>query len=1417
MPEVWVDAASAGPGAGTREDPCPVLGSALKGYSLSLQPDSPCRGSGLDGTDMGAASETCGSPGSPALLVHLAPGAYAIEGFLEFPVSILGAGEEATTIEGTVIGLRTGSVLEGVTVRGGKQGGIRVLWGEAPVIRHCRISGNSDSHGGGVFCSSNSSPTITSCTISGNLAIERGGGVYCDGKSSPTITNCTIAGNKDSGVYCSSSSSPTLTSCIVWGNVGGGISRYSREEPDVTFSCIQGTVVWPGTGNIASDPRFCGWEDRLEVFVDSGSPGPGDGSRERPYAGLADALLLSYSYSLRKDSPCLGTGPEGVNMGADLGTCDASGEGIRTVHIASGTYACPGSITERVILEGAGADATVIEGLTFYLRSGSRLSGLTLAGRSGMALRIAGGEAPEIEGCRIRDVAAESAIHCEPLSAPIFRDCAFTGNKVTTVILCDEGSSASFLDCAVSENDGTGILCLGSSPALTSCTISGNSGGGIACSGSASPVLRGCRILANRTAGAGAGLSSTDGASPLLEDCLFAYNEADRSGGGIYAWESSPSLLHCTVVENRAGLYGSGIHSVDSRLTVESTILWQNPGEGFRARGVPDPRMSFSLIEGDAPWPGEGNLVGDPLFCGWGERREVHADAAAPGPGDGSAESPYPSLGPALEYSFALASASPCLGKGKDGTNMGADFGTCAEEGVPERLVRLAPGTYEISGSSLIMGASLAGSGTEETIIEGTVIGLRTGRRISSLTVKGGSSGGIVVDREESPEILEVLVEGSGGAGIVCRAGSAPRIGDSRISGNMEGLIIEERSAPILENCIFEGNSIAWCGEWPKEWPCSDVRCGPGSSPRFLGCRFADTQGPGISAEAGASLDLEGCAIGGIGGSFFSAAIVNSTIARGIAVADSSLVLESSLLAGAQDRAIDAENSRLRLVNCTVAGNAGGLHVRGRTPSLEVVNSIVWGNGGEGIVWGIVGEGFERPEISYSSIEGGWEGEGNVAVDPLFVHPPYDFHLRPESPLIDAGRSGAIAALLDLDGRSRICGPAVDLGAYEAGPSDCPPVPPLAARFTLSAESGEEPLEVEADGSASIVEGLEGVTFDWDFGDGEAVPGVEARHTYTSPGRFAVTLRITDRFGRKASSSRAVTVHLRSGDTSPWIPSEIGAPAFPGGAREEAGCLLAAAGGSLGSPGSASDACLFVQRELAGYFTLTARIAEEAGGERGSLAGLMVREGLGAGARQATVALRSGIEGFLEVCTIRREAENGPSGTLLSALAIVPEWLRLERRGDRVLGSTSADGATWTGAFQVTLPGLPEKVLAGLVLSGNDPGQGPFRALAARACLEVLGGEGEPGFIRGDVSPDGSLDLSDAIAVLSLLFLGPPAALGCEDGADADDSGTLGLTDGILILEFLFLGGPPPAEPFPACGLDPTPSALACESHGACE
>ena len=84
--------------------------------------------------------------------------------------------------------------------------------------------------------------------------------------------------------------------------------------------------------------------------------------------------------------------------------------------------------------------------------------------------------------------------------------------------------------------------------------------------------------------------------------------------------------------------------------------------------------------------------------------------------------------------------------------------------------------------------------------------------------------------------------------------------------------------------------------------------------------------------------------------------------------------------------------------------------------------------------------------MTYSYVQGGWPGAGNIDADPRFVDPDNgDYRLSLGSPCIDAGDSTAVPASVneDLDGYPRLVdavnyldtgygeGPMVDMGAYE--------------------------------------------------------------------------------------------------------------------------------------------------------------------------------------------------------------------------------------------------------------------------------------------------------------------------------------------------------------------------------------------------
>lgn len=110
-------------------------------------------------------------------------------------------------------------------------------------------------------------------------------------------------------------------------------------------------------------------------------------------------------------------------------------------------------------------------------------------------------------------------------------------------------------------------------------------------------------------------------------------------------------------------------------------------------------------------------------------------------------------------------------------------------------------------------------------------------------------------------------------------------------------------------------------------------------------------------------------------------------------------------------------------------------------------------------------------------------------------------------------------------------------------------------------------------------------------------------------------------------------------------------------------------------------------------------------------------------------------------------------------------------------------------------------------------------AVQSRPSLSITFVPPPPGqaFIRGDVTTEGGLDISDAIALLEFLILGR-GLLTCDDSADATDDGTVDLTDAIEILKFLILGDPPMLPAPTQCDGtgDPTADDLDCGLYEGC-
>ena len=305
------------------------------------------------------------------------------------------------------------------------------------------------------------------------------------------------------------------------------------------------------------------------------------------------------------------------------------------------------------------------------------------------------------------------------------------------------------------------------------------------------------------------------------------------------------------------------------------------------------------------------------------------------------------------------------------------------------------------------------------------------------------------------------------------------QVGDSLANLALGGAIYIANSSPAITNCTFTANqAFAFDGH------AGAVAAGLAT---ITACTFRDNiafGGYGGALTGGARiLDstfignrtvLVGQLPGSAGGAIsISSTIVENTafignsateagavrIAAGFATLTNCLFSGNTSTAGGSAVKV-ISHAEPTLVNCTFSGNSSQLGwsvvVVVADSSTALANCIL-ANGGNEIV---VGKSSSAA-VSFSIVEGGFPGTGNLDADPLLVDPDGaddvvgteddDLRLGPGSPAIDAGDSAAVPAgvTTDLDGNPRFADdpcladtgagapPVVDMGALESPATSC--------------------------------------------------------------------------------------------------------------------------------------------------------------------------------------------------------------------------------------------------------------------------------------------------------------------------------------------------------------------------------------------
>jgi parallel beta-helix repeat protein len=370
---------------------------------------------------------------------------------------------------------------------------------------------------------------------------------------------------------------------------------------------------------------------------------------------------------------------------------------------------------------------------------------------------------------------------------------------------------------------------------------------------------------------------------------------------------------------------------------------------------------------------------------------------------------------------------------------------------------------------SVVSFKSGEGSGS---VLRGFTITNGTGTR-----AEGSAYGGGIYCPGSSPSIKDCTISGNSadiGGGIYCKSSTvfitSCTINNNTVTGSGGGIYCLE-STPLIKDCIFNDNS---CTQGSGGAMCCDS-----SSASIENCTMKGNsawQGGGIASYE--SLDsITNCIIidneGNFGGGIMcqswssfspsitdciitdntgdgiyclksSPLITNCTISRnygtGIVLTDNfSSIINCTITrnsTGVQCAGIMCFRSSPSIVNCTLNGNRAGHHAGAiyceQDSFLRVINSILWGDTAGGIPSEIFLDESSSIMISYSDIEEGWTGTGNIDTDPLFVGNG-DYHLTADSPCIDTGTSEG-APSDDIDGDTRPQGQGYDMGADEFVP-----------------------------------------------------------------------------------------------------------------------------------------------------------------------------------------------------------------------------------------------------------------------------------------------------------------------------------------------------------------------------------------------